>query len=64
MANNTDKSMYEVFSQYPERARRFANAMQSFTQGSGFAMHHIVDNFPWGETPGGTVVDVCPPFSN
>ncbi|KAI1380433.1 S-adenosyl-L-methionine-dependent methyltransferase [Hypoxylon crocopeplum] len=58
LANQTDKSMFEVLSQFPERARRFANAMQSFTEGTGFELEHVVDNFPWGEIGKGTVVDV------
>ncbi|EMR68985.1 putative o- protein [Eutypa lata UCREL1] len=32
--------------------------MRSFTNGSGFELRHIVDNFPWGNFHNGTVVDV------
>ncbi|RYO89405.1 hypothetical protein DL766_010432 [Monosporascus sp. MC13-8B] len=32
--------------------------MRSFTEGTGFELSHIVDNFPWGELGNGTVVDV------
>ncbi|KAI9163946.1 Grayanic acid biosynthesis cluster O-methyltransferase [Paramyrothecium foliicola] len=58
LANLSDKSPYEILNDYPERARRFANAMKSFTQGTGFELHHITDTFPWGELGEGTVVDV------
>lgn len=44
---------------FPERAHRFGNAMRSFTEGTGFELHHIVDNYPWGNLENGTVVDVC-----
>ncbi|KAM7206072.1 S-adenosyl-L-methionine-dependent methyltransferase [Naviculisporaceae sp. PSN 640] len=48
-----------VFSQFPERARRFGNAMKSFTEGTGFELSHVVDNFPWGDLgKDGLVVDV------
>ncbi|KAK4041920.1 S-adenosyl-L-methionine-dependent methyltransferase [Parachaetomium inaequale] len=43
---------------FPERARRFGNAMRSFTEGTGFELSHVADNFPWGELRNGTVVDV------
>ncbi|KAI0015114.1 S-adenosyl-L-methionine-dependent methyltransferase [Xylariomycetidae sp. FL0641] len=59
LANHTDQPIYEVFSQFPERARRFANAMRAFTQSTGFALRHVAENFPWADIPGGgTVVDV------
>lgn len=60
MANQTDKSIYEEFSKFPERARRFGNAMRSLTMGTGFELDHIVDNFPWEDIKDGTVIDVCP----
>ncbi|GAB1315686.1 6-hydroxytryprostatin B O-methyltransferase [Madurella fahalii] len=58
LANNTNTTVYHVFSQFPERARRFGNAMRSFTEGTGFELSHVADNFPWGELGNGTVVDV------
>ncbi|OTA59190.1 S-adenosyl-L-methionine-dependent methyltransferase [Hypoxylon sp. EC38] len=58
LANQTNKSIYEVLSEFPERARRFGNAMRSFTKGTGFELSHIVNNFPWGDIKNGTVVDV------
>ncbi|KAI8962773.1 S-adenosyl-L-methionine-dependent methyltransferase [Daldinia sp. FL1419] len=58
LANQTDETVYQVFSKFPERARRFGNAMRSFTEGTGFELSHIVDNFPWGDLGKGVVVDV------
>ncbi|KAI0838918.1 S-adenosyl-L-methionine-dependent methyltransferase [Hypoxylon sp. FL0890] len=58
VANQTDKSIYEVFAQNPERARRFGNAMTSFTQGAGYELRHVVDNIPWADYQNGTVVDI------
>ncbi|KAH7018391.1 O-methyltransferase-domain-containing protein [Microdochium trichocladiopsis] len=59
LASNSDKTVYEIFGEHPERGRRFANAMRCFTEGTGFGLHHITDNYPWGDiADGGTVVDV------
>ncbi|KAJ4397867.1 hypothetical protein N0V93_002104 [Gnomoniopsis smithogilvyi] len=58
LANHTDRSVYEEFAKFPERARRFANAMRSFTEGTGFNLSYLVENFPWGTLGNGTVVDV------
>ncbi|KAI1181598.1 S-adenosyl-L-methionine-dependent methyltransferase [Nemania serpens] len=58
VVNNTDKSVYMEFEKYPERARRFANAMKTLAGGAGLEPHHVVNNFPWGELKEGTVVDV------
>ncbi|RYP62003.1 hypothetical protein DL771_009914 [Monosporascus sp. 5C6A] len=38
-----------VLAQDPEHARRFGNAMRSFTEGTGFELSHTEDNFAWGE---------------
>ncbi|KAI0465722.1 S-adenosyl-L-methionine-dependent methyltransferase [Xylaria cf. heliscus] len=58
IANETDKSIYVEFSKYPERARRFGNAMRSFTEGTGFELDHVLNGFPWGGLQDGTIVDV------
>ncbi|KAI8626344.1 S-adenosyl-L-methionine-dependent methyltransferase [Xylariaceae sp. FL1651] len=58
LANNSDKSMYEILGHEPERARRFANAMRDFTQGPRYALRHVTDSFLWGELGNATVVDV------
>ncbi|KAK7751322.1 hypothetical protein SLS62_006728 [Diatrype stigma] len=58
VANQTDKSIYEIFAQNPDRAFRFGNAMRAFTEGTGYELSHIVDNFPWGDVGEGTMVDV------
>lgn len=62
LANNTNATVYEVFSQFPDRSRRFGNAMRAFTEGTGYELSHVVDNFPWGDLPkDGVVVDVSIP---
>ncbi|KAI9646018.1 hypothetical protein NHQ30_005456 [Ciborinia camelliae] len=58
LANGTDKSVFEVLSQNPPRARRFGNAMKAFTEGTGFDMQYVVENYPWKDFGQGTVVDV------
>ncbi|RYP17046.1 hypothetical protein DL765_004745 [Monosporascus sp. GIB2] len=42
----------------PSVPRRFRNAMRSFTEGTGFDLPHIADNFAWGELGDATMVDV------
>jgi hypothetical protein len=36
--------------------------MRSFAQGTGFELRHVVDNIPWANFQGGTVVDVSVHF--
>ncbi|KAF4633506.1 hypothetical protein G7Y89_g4613 [Cudoniella acicularis] len=57
IANNSDKSVFEVLSQDMFRAKRFGNAMKAFTEGTGFDLQYV-DNYPWKEIENGTVVDV------
>ncbi|KXJ89575.1 S-adenosyl-L-methionine-dependent methyltransferase [Microdochium bolleyi] len=59
LASDSEKSIYEIFSEHPERGRRFANAMRFFTGGTGYSLHHVTDGYPWADIPeGGTVVDI------
>ncbi|KAI1345901.1 S-adenosyl-L-methionine-dependent methyltransferase [Xylaria sp. FL0043] len=58
LANNTDKSMYEFLSGFPERSSRFANMMRGFTSGKVFDLKYVTDFYPWEQHTGGTVVDV------
>jgi len=50
--------MFEGFSQFPERERRFQNAMRGLQHGTGYEYRHVVDGYPWGELGAGTAVDV------
>ncbi|KAI0020758.1 S-adenosyl-L-methionine-dependent methyltransferase [Xylariomycetidae sp. FL0641] len=58
LANNTSKSMYDFFSDHPERARRFANAMRASGRREDLDVEYVVDGFPWSEVGQGTVVDI------
>ncbi|KAK8066271.1 O-methyltransferase [Apiospora hydei] len=58
VANGMNKSVYEIFAENPERARRFGNAMRSFTEGTGFELSHVVNNYPWVDHANGRMVDV------
>ncbi|KAL6721260.1 hypothetical protein ACLMJK_000362 [Lecanora helva] len=58
LANGTDKSVFEYFDQYPERAQRFGNAMISYTSGTGFELSHLVHGFDWRSLGKGHVVDI------
>ena len=61
LANNTEKSIYEIFRQDPDRAKRFSNAMASFTSGTGYGLEHLIHGFDWSSIGKGTVVDVSAP---
>ncbi|PQE06932.1 6-hydroxytryprostatin B O-methyltransferase protein [Rutstroemia sp. NJR-2017a WRK4] len=58
LANNTDKSLFAVLSQDPQRARRFGNGMKAFTEGTGYDLQYVVNNYPWEGLGSGTIVDV------
>ncbi|MCJ1319528.1 hypothetical protein MMC15_004864 [Xylographa vitiligo] len=58
IANDTDKSFYQVFGESPERAHRFGNAMKTFTKGTGYLVKHVVTGYPWASLGEGTIVDV------
>ena len=58
LANNMEKSIYEVFAMHPDRAKRFGNAMASFTEGTGYELEHLINGYDWGSIENGLVVDV------
>ena len=62
LANNTEKSIYEVLGQDQSRAQRFGNAMQIYNEGTGHSLQYLTDSFDWEEIGEGTVVDVCGPY--
>lgn len=61
LANNVEKSIYEVFAMHPDRARRFGNAMASFIAGTGYELEHLINGFDWNSVENGLVVDVRAP---
>lgn len=52
--------MFAYLSKDPKRAKRFGNAMSSFTGGEGYELEYLIDNYPWRELDekGGLIVDV------
>lgn len=56
--NNIDKPIYEFFSDYPEKAHRFADLMKALSNRSDLAIVHTVNGFDWGQLESGTIVDV------
>ncbi|THV55936.1 hypothetical protein BGAL_0002g00920 [Botrytis galanthina] len=49
LANDTDKSVFEVLSQNPARAKRFGSAMKAWTEGTGYDLQYLIDNYSWKE---------------
>lgn len=58
LANGVEKSIYEVFAMHPDRAKRFGNAMASFTAGTGYELEHLINGHDWSSIGSGLVVDV------
>ncbi|KAK6223988.1 hypothetical protein LQW54_000134 [Pestalotiopsis sp. IQ-011] len=56
--NNTDKLIYEFFSDHPEKAHRFSNVMRALSSRSNLAVVHTVNGFDWRQLGSGTIVDV------
>ncbi|KAL8702456.1 MAG: hypothetical protein Q9201_004380 [Fulgogasparrea decipioides] len=52
------KSIFQYFSEHPDRATKLGNAMVSYEKGTGYGLEHLVDNFDWAGVGDGTVVDV------
>lgn len=57
LANNAEGSFYSEMIKHPERAKRFAGAMCTYSMGKGCELNDIVNCYPW-ESVQGTVVDV------
>lgn len=61
-ALGTEMGSYEFLSKQPELAKRFANAMSSFSrfssQPSNKPRTRLIQKYPWGAIGEGTVVDV------
>ncbi|PKK44712.1 hypothetical protein CI102_11993 [Trichoderma harzianum] len=55
-----EEPMFETLGKDPVKAKRFANAMLSFTSGEGYEISYFVDNYDLSEVNerGGTLVDV------
>ena len=58
LANDGEISMQEILAWPPQRAKRFDNAMSSWTQGAGYDLKHRGDAYPWASLGEDTVVDV------
>ncbi|ETS73767.1 hypothetical protein PFICI_14713 [Pestalotiopsis fici W106-1] len=58
LVNETDKPIYEFFSEHPEKAHRFANVMRALSSRSDLALRHTVTGFDWAAFGSGTIVDV------
>ena len=58
IAHNTDKSVFDEISRYPDREKRYTAAMTWFSTGPGFESSHIVGAFDWESIGKGVIVDV------
>lgn len=61
LANGTDKPIFEVLAQQPERAQRFGSAMHFFTSDETWDLRHMLDAYSWEtqlDQPGAYVVDI------
>ena len=53
-----EHSAYEEFSKYPERVKRFKDAMEYFQSAPSFEVARVLDSFDWSALKNATVVDV------
>ncbi|RYP50588.1 hypothetical protein DL768_003933 [Monosporascus sp. mg162] len=58
LANNTEKSIYEVLSADPMRAMRFASSMKSFDHFPGYAIAEVPKLYDWGSLGNVLIADV------
>jgi hypothetical protein len=58
--NDTNKALFGIFGDYPERGRRFGSAMHFFTVGDSWELRHMLAAFDWAslDKPGATVIDI------
>ncbi|KUJ12941.1 S-adenosyl-L-methionine-dependent methyltransferase [Mollisia scopiformis] len=58
LAYGTDIPMFDVVGRDPERAQRMAGAMEFMHSSPAYNVRHLLENFDWGDTPSGVLVDV------
>ncbi|RDL40163.1 S-adenosyl-L-methionine-dependent methyltransferase [Venustampulla echinocandica] len=59
LAFGTDLPWFDFLQSDEALAKRYNLAMQSVGGGEGFAMHHVVEGYPWAGLPdGATIVDM------
>lgn len=58
MANGTEDLVFNELAKYPERQKRYADAMRFFNTGPDMEPVHLLDNYPWESLGNGTIVDV------
>ncbi len=57
-AHQNVNTIFADLAQHPQRAKKYAEAMQWFNTGPGLEPSHILDAFPWPDLGDGAVVDV------
>ncbi|KAL8925536.1 MAG: hypothetical protein Q9208_003427 [Pyrenodesmia sp. 3 TL-2023] len=58
IAHRSENTFFADLAQRPQRAQRYAEAMQWFNTGPGLEPSHLLDAFPWYDVGDGAVVDV------
>ncbi|KAI4261944.1 MAG: hypothetical protein L6R42_002870 [Xanthoria sp. 1 TBL-2021] len=58
IAHDTDATIFDEISKYPDRDRRYADAMTFGSNGAGLEAHHILKGYDWRSLGEITVVDV------
>lgn len=58
LAHSTEKNVFEMLAENPERSRRYENSMKGLMSGAGREAFHTVDNYAWDAISNGTVIDV------
>ena len=58
LAHNTQDCYFDYLSKHPDRAKRFAGAMQSFTTNLSNGPLYLLKGYPWASLGKALVVDV------
>lgn len=56
LAKNTEDPIYVELEKYPDRAKRFADAMSIFNSSQGNEVFHLLDNYPFSSFDHATVL--------
>ena len=58
IANQTDAMFYGEIKKHPARAKRAADAMSFMQSGPNRSIHHLIENYDWGNAAEGQLVDI------
>ncbi|KAL9583563.1 MAG: hypothetical protein Q9212_002634 [Teloschistes hypoglaucus] len=58
IAHTTNVSIFDEMAKYPDRGKRYADAMTFLSSGPGLEQHHVVHTYDWASLGDSTIVDI------